>query len=320
MGTGRLFGRVLGPVPVTKAAQTCGDADATAARNQQIFPTMGLLLLSLTAAATIPSVPVAPGVSLPLVSLGTGSGQHADVAAATKTWLGVGGRAIDTAYFYRDESDIAQGIAEAGVARGDIFITTKIMCGTYDKASAAIDSNLKQLSMASVNLTLIHFDKCYGAGSLDETWRALEDAHAAGKTDAIGVSNFNVADLRALKAKAAKVWPPAVNQCSLSVGYHDDATIRYCEREKITYMAYSPLCGGANGSSCHHGGVMSLPQVQSIASSHNVSSAQVALKWIVQQGRPLATAVARADYAAEDLDLWSWGALTDAEMATLSAI
>ena len=139
---------------------------------------MGLLLLSLTAAATIPSVPVAPGVSLPLVSLGTGSGQHADVAAATKTWLGVGGRAIDTAYFYRDESDIAQGIAEAGVARGDIFITTKIMCGTYDKASAAIDSNLKQLSMASVNLTLIHFDKCYGAGSLDETWRALEDAHA----------------------------------------------------------------------------------------------------------------------------------------------
>lgn len=85
-------------------------------------------------------------------------------------------------------------------------------------------------------------------------------------------------------------------------------------------MAYSPLCGGANGSSCRHGGVLGLPEVQSVASAHNVSAAQVALKWIVQQGHPLATAVWRRDYMEQDLDLWSWGDLSKEEMSLLTAV
>jgi diketogulonate reductase-like aldo/keto reductase len=240
-------------------------------------------------------------------------------AALRQLWLQVGGTAIDTAHDYRDEPDVATGIAEAGVAREKVFITTKISCETYEKASSQIDDNLRELQMSTVDVTLIHFPRCWGSASVAETWRALEDAKTAGKTRAIGVSNFVVSDLQALKA-SARDWPPAINQCSLSVGYHDDATMRYCDENKIVYMAFSPLCGGSNGSSCTHGSVMSLPQVQAVAASHNVSAAQVALKWIVQQGRPLATAVARADYMREDLDLWSWGNLTDAEVATLTAI
>ena len=277
------------------------------------------MLSLLGLAGGIPSVRIAPTGALPLVSLGTGSGQHADVAAATKLWLSLGGRGIDTAYLYKDESAVAQGIAESSVAPSDIFITTKIMCGSHSKASQQIDDNLSQLGMKTVNLTLIHFNRCYGSGSIAETWRALEDAQAAGKTTAIGVSNFAVKDLEKLKS-TAKIWPPAVNQCSLSVGYHDDATIKYCDENSIVYMGYSPLCGGANGSSCHHGGVMSIPEVKTVAAAHSVSTAQVALKWIVQQGRPLATAVAVAEYDKEDLDLWSWGNLTEAEMGRLSAV
>jgi len=83
-------------------------------------------------------------------------------------------------------------------------------------------------------------------------------------------------------------------------------------------MAYSPLCGGPNGSSCKHGGVLTLPEVQAVAMAHNVSAAQVALKWIVQQGHPLATAVWREDYMHQDLDLWSWGDLSAGEMALLT--
>jgi len=85
-------------------------------------------------------------------------------------------------------------------------------------------------------------------------------------------------------------------------------------------MAYSPLCGGANGSSCKHGGVLSIPEVQAAAAAHGVSAAQVALKWIVQQGHPLATAVWRKDYVLQDLDLWSWGDLSAEEMAALTAV
>lgn len=269
----------------------------------------------------IPSTPIAPGVApLPLVSLGTGSGQHADVVAATQLWLKIGGRSIDTAHVYRDEGAIAKGIAAAaGVSRDDLFLLTKIPCGTYRKASQQIDDNLKQLATGFVELTLIHFDRCFGLGSISETWRALEDAQKAGKTRAIGVSNFGIDDLTRLE-KTASLWPPAVNQCSMSVGYHDDATIGYCDARNITYMAYSPLCGGSNGSSCQHGSVMHQPQVQAIAKAHGKSAAQVALKWLVQQGRPLATAVAREDFAREDLDLWSWGELSDREMRALAAI
>eukprot|EP01065_Artemidia_motanka_P044281 TRINITY_DN627_c0_g1_i6.p4 TRINITY_DN627_c0_g1~~TRINITY_DN627_c0_g1_i6.p4 ORF type:complete len:129 (+),score=47.63 TRINITY_DN627_c0_g1_i6:794-1180(+) len=113
---------------------------------------------------------------------------------------------------------------------------------------------------------------------------------------------------------------PSVNQCSLSVSFHDDETIAFCRSKGITYQSFSPLCGGGNGSSCPYGSVLKIPQVIQIAASHNVSAAQVGLKWIIQQGLPLTTAIWREDYMLEDLDLWSWGNLTDAEMKTLSAV
>jgi len=139
----------------------------------------------------------------------------------------------------------------------------------------------------------------------------------------------------------------------LNVEFKDDATMAYCKAHNVTYQAYSPLCGGetdpycaecwsltaasdpccsscsdslipgANGSSCeYHGGVsvMGLAPVQTIAKAHKVSAAQVGLKFVIQLGHPLTTAIWKRDYMLEDLDLWSWGNLTAAEMATLRAI
>ena len=87
---------------------------------------------------------------------------------------------------------------------------------------------------------------------------------------------------------------PALNQCKLSVVHHDQPPIDYCRTAGITYQSYSPLCGGFNGSSCSRSGgenVMTRPDVLAIADSHGVSAAQVGLKWIVQKGFPLTTAV-----------------------------
>jgi 2,5-diketo-D-gluconate reductase A len=78
--------------------------------------------VSSSLATVIPSVTIAPGVDLPMVSLGTGSGQHGDVANATYLWIKAGGTAIDTAYDYRDEPDIARGLAEAGVKPSDVYV------------------------------------------------------------------------------------------------------------------------------------------------------------------------------------------------------
>ena len=153
-------------------------------------------------------------------------------------------------------------------------------------------------------------------GSIKATWKALVEARAAGWTKAIGVSSFSVKELSELDPK------PSVNQAELSVVHHDDATIKYCREQGIVYQSFSPLCGGANGSSCTWKGgksVLTVPEVQTIAKAHNVSPAQVGLKWIVQQGHPLACASWREDYMKEDLDL-SWGNLTDSEMMILSKV
>jgi hypothetical protein len=99
--------------------------------------------------ASIPTVTLAPGTNLPMVSLGTGSGQKGDVANATETWIRVGGVAIDTAYIYDDESDIAAGISRAGIGASDLFITTKIPCTDYAQAKKNIATNLAQLKASS---------------------------------------------------------------------------------------------------------------------------------------------------------------------------
>ena len=237
-----------------------------------------MLAIAVSAAGVIPTVPIGPaGLPMPLVSLGTGSGQHGDVANATATWLQVGGSGIDTAYIYDDEASIAAGVKAVGASWGSIFLTTKIPCTTTQAAKADVASNLRSLGVGRVDLLLIHSPRPWTVGtsrcSVAETWAVLEEAQAAGQARSIGVSNFRIADLEMLAA-TAKVRP-AVNQCSHSVSYHDDATAAYCEQRGIVYEAYSPLCGGANGSSCDHGSVLSIPLVQQIAIAHGVSAAQV---------------------------------------------
>eukprot|EP00041_Stephanoeca_diplocostata_P011812 m.195587 g.195587 ORF g.195587 m.195587 type:complete len:304 (+) comp18680_c0_seq2:69-980(+) len=269
-----------------------------------------------------PVVNLAPGVDLPMVGMGTGSGQHGDVANATALWLGqTNGVLIDTAYDYEDEASIATGITLSGAPRSQIFLETKIPCSSYTTAKRNIQDNLDQLQMKAVDLTLIHFNRCMPGSSVAETWKALEEAQAAGMTRSIGVSHFLQADIEELMKTATT--KPVLNQCELSVSYHDDATMEYCRAKGIVYQAFSPLCGGFNGSSCSARGgknVLTVPEVKAIALAHNVSAAQVGLKWIVQQGYPLVTAIWNVDYMNEDLDLWSWGNLTQTEMKTLSSV
>lgn len=97
----------------------------------------------LSATGAIPTVPVGTaGQRMPLISLGTGSGQHGDVENATAMWLQVGGSGIDTAYIYEDEAPIAAGVKAVGASWGSIFLTTKIPCATTQAARANVASNL----------------------------------------------------------------------------------------------------------------------------------------------------------------------------------
>jgi len=282
------------------------------------------MLPVLCLASSAPVIEIAPGVKLPYVSLGLGSGQKGNVTQAVPDWISVGGKSFDTALIYGDQEALVKGLHAAHVAQKDVFIISKVPCGSYEQVQDGIKRTLTQLQTDVVDLMLMHAfpnptEACNVPGaSAAETWRALEDMHMAGSARAIGVSSFGKQDLSNL----SKMWrqKPHLNQASLAVGHHEDDAIEYCRVNGIAYMAYSPLCGGGGGSTCTRGSVLKMPEVQSVAKAHGVAVAQVALKWIVQQGFPLATATWNKEYMKEDLDLWSWGNLTAEEMEQLSAV
>lgn len=275
-----------------------------------------LSVLAVVGAAAIPTVTLSGNVNMPMVALGTGSGQKGNVTDAVMLWLQSGGMAIDTAYHYFDETDIKKGIDAVGAKRGDYFLETKIPCSTKSGGAQAIDSNLQQLGVAQVDLMLLHNPSCRGGASVQASWEALEDAFNAGKARAIGISRLSQSQFTSLMGYA-KVRP-ALIQDSYSVSHHPDDDVAFFRSHGLVYQAFSPLCGGGNGSSCPYGSVLKNPVVNDIATSRGISAAQVGLKFVVQQGIALATAVWKQAYMVEDLDLWSWGNLTADEMDRLS--
>jgi rhodanese-related sulfurtransferase len=141
-------------------------------------------LESLCSCCSVPTVAISPGLEMPMIVMGTGSGQKGDVENATATWLAqAGGTGIDTAYGYHDEDGIKAGLKDVKAntkpfsQMSHIFLETKIPCSDYATASAALQSNLDQLGVDKVQLTLIHFP-CRGSSKAtgnSETWRAMED-------------------------------------------------------------------------------------------------------------------------------------------------
>eukprot|EP01048_Picozoa_sp_COSAG05_P011946 COSAG05_NODE_1163_length_5656_cov_2.387979_6_plen_174_part_00 len=153
------------------------------------------------------------------------------------------------------------------------------------------------------------------------TYKAMEAAVVSGQVRTLGVSNFNATALEALM-EAVSI-PPAVNQCGFSISGHnsplygrDDATRKHCAEVNVTYSAYSPLGGWTEHGTAH---ILHDPTVLAVARAHNKSAAQIALRWVVQQGIVAVTGSTKAAYDIEDLGVFSF-ALSTAEMAALAAV
>ncbi len=281
--------------------------------------TLPLFAAIVTAAADVSPLPpftIAPGVEMPAVNLGhpdDSGGKSKNEAASAELWLSLGGSGIDTAADYGNQDQVAIAI-EAAVAKGlnhsSIFVTTKISPKECSQAAAvaAVQADLRQLKLSTVDLVLHHFPCRSNPAGNAAIWEGLLEAKRMGLARAVGVSNYKESDLEPLLRNG--VPAPAVNQCQMSIGSHDDATIAFCKKHNITYESYSPLRNVD----------LSDKRITPIAKAHNVTTAQVALKWIVQQGCPVATSpdVNRA-YCEEDLNLGSF-TLSAEEMDTLAAI
>lgn len=263
--------------------------------------------------ASIASKTIAPGVEMPIVMVGTWtSGTSEDVKAIVRTWLGQGGIGIDEALVYQNQGMVAQAIKEAGVARNQLFIESKIPgCGGDEIARSWVEQILRELDTTYLDLLLIHAPRgpdCLG------TWRVLEEYHSQGILKAIGVSNFQVPHLQALLAHA-KV-KPAVNQIQFNVFFHDDELVAFCRQNNITPQSWGPLGGAHNW---FKRSVFTEPTINTIAQAHQVSAAQVALRWVIQHGLTIVFLSGDARHQQNDADIFGFS-LTDKEMEMLDAL
>ncbi len=284
-------------------------------------------------ATSNPTREIAPGVFMPILSLGHPdfTGHYVNgTTAATELWLSdkVNGSGIDTAYVYHNQAAVGAALRESGRSRRSYFVTTKIPGSIGREAALAnVRDDLAQLGLKQADLVLIHTPcACVPCGAgcpkvsddvLRQTWLGLQDAVSAGLARAIGVSNFGVAQLEAVLAlsSTAGFVPPAVNQCQMSVASHDDETRRFSQRHGITYEAYSPFGRDGVFSPLN----VSDPRIVAIADAHAKSPWQVCLRWVVQLDCVLTFSATKLSHDLSDRDIFDFE-LTPHEMEVLSAI
>jgi diketogulonate reductase-like aldo/keto reductase len=221
------------------------------------------------------------GIEIPCIGFGTWQVQNGGVAiAAVKEALVCGYRHIDTAAGYGNEESVGIAVKESGIARKDIFITSKLqndMHG-YTNTMAAFEQTMKNLDLDYLDLYLIHWpnpvkfrDQWQEANA--GSWKAFEKLHKSGRIRAIGVSNFHPHHFETL-LKTATI-KPMVNQIRLCPGDTQDEVADYCKERSILLEAYSPLGVGK---------IFNVPELQSLAQKYGKSSAQICVKWSLERG------------------------------------
>jgi 2,5-diketo-D-gluconate reductase A len=228
----------------------------------------------MSAAPVIPDITLNNGVTIPQLGFGVFQIEPKDTKAAVLAALETGYRHIDTAEMYGNEKQVGQAVAESGLKRSDVFVTSKLNNGyhAHAQALAAFDRTLDDLGMEQLDLFLVHWP-LPGIGDYTETWRAMEEILASGRVRAIGVSNFQTAHLDRLFQETSVV--PAVNQIEVHPYLVQDELREFDARHGIATQAWSPIAQGK---------VLDDPVITAIAERLGRSPAQVVLRWHIQRG------------------------------------
>lgn len=248
----------------------------------------------------VPDIALGDGTTIPQLGFGTWQIKPEETAAAVGEALRIGYRHIDTAEMYGNEAGVGEAVRNAGLARDEVYLTSKLNNGFHepDAAERAIETTLELLGTDHVDLFLIHWPlpTLYG-GNFVQTWKALEKFQADGRATSIGVSNFQVPHLERLAAEADVV--PAVNQIELHPFFLNDAVHRYGEAHGIVTEAWSPLA---------QGNIVDNRAVAAVAERHGKTVAQVVLRWHIQRGhvifpKSVTTARVEENFALFDFEL-----------------
>jgi len=223
---------------------------------------------------TVPTVTLNNGVTIPQLGFGVFQVPDDETTTAVAAALEAGYRSIDTAAVYGNEAGVGRALAESGLAREELFVTTKLWNADqgYDATLAAFDTSLDKLGLDHVDLYLIHWPTP-ARGLYVDTWRALEKLLADGRIRAAGVSNFQPGHLRRLREESPLV--PAVNQIELHPGLQQSELRAVHAESGIATEAWSPLAQGA---------LLDDELLTSLAGRHGKTPAQVVLRWHLQLG------------------------------------
>ena len=246
---------------------------------------------------------LADGNEMPMLGLGVWQVPNGPECVNAVRWaLELGYRHIDTAQAYGNEESVGRGLRESGVARDEVFITTKFHPGPRDPAAEA-EQSLKRLGVGHVDLYIVHWPQ----GGPTRAWPGMERARELGHTRSIGVSNFKVAELEALFAVASV--PPVVNQVQFSPFKYRRALLETCQEHNVALEAYSPLGTGRN---------LSNRTVKRVAQRVGRTPAQVLLRWCLQHEIPAIAKSTHRERLEENLRIFDFS-LSAEDMAELDA-
>jgi len=260
-------------------------------------------------------------VHMPLLGLGTWQYNDSRSEDAILAAFKLGYRHVDTASVYANAVGVGRALKKTGVKRGEFFVTSKLAIGLNVSATVqAMYQNLKDLQLDYVDLMLIHIPPT-GAQARQDQWKALEQFAKAGKAKAIGVSHFCKRQLQDILSIATV--PVAVNQVQYHVGMgiaSDMATDykTWVQSQGILYQSFSPLCGPCNATNGDQMALKTGALVTGIGKKYNKTGAQVALKWLVQQGIPAIPKSSNPKHLSEDINIFDFK-LSDDDMATLTS-
>ncbi|WP_307808232.1 aldo/keto reductase [Streptomyces oryzae] len=260
--------------------------------------------------SNVPTTTLNNGVTMPQLGFGVWQVPADEAATAVTTALESGYRSIDTAAAYANEEGVGRAIAQSGLPRDELFITTKLWNSDqgYDTALRAFDASLAKLGLDFVDLYLIHWPMP-DIDKYEDSWRAFEKIYADGRARAIGVSNFQPTHLNRLIQLGGTV--PAVNQIELHPRLQQSVPRAFHADHGIATEAWSPLGQG--------GDLLSDPTLGEIAGSHGKTVAQVVLRWHLQLGNVVIPKSVTPSRVRENIDVFDFE-LSGEDMARIAEL